>query len=486
MKTENTYRNILKGISVFGGVQVFSIFINLLRGKFVAMFLGTVGMGISSLYYSSEQTIQRLASLGLGMAVAKDIAASKEDPAHLAAVMAVVRRLMLWTALAGAAVSICFSATFSHLAFGNKSHTLGFILLGAVIFFSIASDVKMSVLQGLHATKRLARASIVGSLTGLFVGVPLYFFFGYEGIVPAMIVLAFALWLTYTIEMRHELKGNPSVPFVWTKHKPLVRHLIMVGLVLVSVTTIGNAATFSISYLLRLLGSLADVGLYQGANNMTNQYSSVVFAALALDYLPRLAAVAKDNAKMAVAANRQTFILSMLIAPIAGLFILFAPLIVKILLTAEFEPIIPMLRLMAAAMVLKAFMFPLGYYTFAKNNQKVFFLLEGVFCNVLMTGLCVAGYFLFGLIGLGYAMILENAITYLVYYLVNRRLYRYSLDRPTLRAMLYALIIATLLVCSSLIAEPPVAYPLMSAVCLISIIYSIRKVRPLIRSRRDS
>ncbi|MDE5806551.1 MAG: hypothetical protein K2H76_00415, partial [Muribaculaceae bacterium] len=47
---ENSYRSILKGISIFGGVKIFEIFINLVRGKFVAMFLGPNGMGLSSIF----------------------------------------------------------------------------------------------------------------------------------------------------------------------------------------------------------------------------------------------------------------------------------------------------------------------------------------------------------------------------------------------------------------------------------------------------
>lgn len=64
-KGENSYGNILKRISAFGGVQVFNILINIARGKFVALFLGPAGMGISQLLTSSTNTIQQLSSLGL-------------------------------------------------------------------------------------------------------------------------------------------------------------------------------------------------------------------------------------------------------------------------------------------------------------------------------------------------------------------------------------------------------------------------------------
>ncbi|HBC22142.1 MAG TPA: O-antigen translocase, partial [Porphyromonadaceae bacterium] len=49
-KGENTYKSILKGNSIFGGMQMFQILISLVRGKFVAMFLGPAGMGMASLF----------------------------------------------------------------------------------------------------------------------------------------------------------------------------------------------------------------------------------------------------------------------------------------------------------------------------------------------------------------------------------------------------------------------------------------------------
>ena len=60
--SKNSYRSILKGTSIFGGMQVFLILINLVRGKFVAMFLGPEGMGISSLFNATANTVVKASS----------------------------------------------------------------------------------------------------------------------------------------------------------------------------------------------------------------------------------------------------------------------------------------------------------------------------------------------------------------------------------------------------------------------------------------
>ena len=70
-KEENSFRNILKGTSIFGGVQVFNILISAVRIKFVAVILGPSGMGIAGLFNTASLTIQQFASLGLNLSIVK-------------------------------------------------------------------------------------------------------------------------------------------------------------------------------------------------------------------------------------------------------------------------------------------------------------------------------------------------------------------------------------------------------------------------------
>ncbi len=82
----------------------------------------------------------------------------------------------------------------------------------------------MAILQGMHAVKRLSVSSLVGATAGLVFGVPLYWLYGTDGIVPAMIILAFTTFVFYLISVRRELggdKGNPRL--VWSEHGALVK-----------------------------------------------------------------------------------------------------------------------------------------------------------------------------------------------------------------------------------------------------------------------
>ena len=203
-KDNNSYRNILKGTAMFGGVQVFNILINLLRGKMVAVLLGPEGMGISSLLAAASNTLQQFSSLGLNLSIVKEVASAKEQrkDESLSATIHIARKLLRFTALLGAMVTIIIAPWLSEWSFGTEDYRWHFTFCSLVVFFTTMSNGELSILQGLHEVKNLALASIVGSLVGLLAGVPLYYFYGYDGIVPAMILLAFATWLFYRFSFR--------------------------------------------------------------------------------------------------------------------------------------------------------------------------------------------------------------------------------------------------------------------------------------------
>ena len=99
-KKDNSYRSILKSNTIFGGVRVFQMLIGIIRGKFVAMFLGPEGMGLAALFNSTSDSVRKVASLGLNLAIVKDVAAAK-DPQSLASTVLAIRRLLAFTAPPG-------------------------------------------------------------------------------------------------------------------------------------------------------------------------------------------------------------------------------------------------------------------------------------------------------------------------------------------------------------------------------------------------
>lgn len=423
-QSTNSYRSIIKGTSIFGGVQIFQILINLIRGKLVALFLGPEGMGIASMLNSSSNTIIRFSSLGLNLAFVKEIAAASGREDRLRIVAHVARRLILFTGIMGALICALASPWLSEASFGSRDYAWQYGLLSAAVYLTVAGNGKLALLQGLHKTKILSVSSLVGALTGLAIGVPLYWLFGDKGIVPAMITLALATYVSYSIGLRRTLPQTES-SVSRRIFRPLSRRMLSAGFILLISSLINTFCTYAINVFVRAYGDMADVGLFNAANSITLQYAGVVFTAMALDYFPRLSAAAGNPEEMRRIVNRQMEIVSLIASPLSLLLIATAPIVIRLLLTSEFLPVTPLMRWLGLSILLKALAYPLGYIAFAKNNQRLFFWLEAVTCNVLYIGCSLIFYRFFGLMGLGYGAVLEQGLCLLLYLGVNLRTYGY-------------------------------------------------------------
>lgn len=476
MASDNSYKSILKGTSIFGGVQVFQILINLIRGKFVAVLLGPDGMGVASLFTTSSNTIQKFASLGLNLAIVREMAESSRDKEAAARFIGLCLRILAATSLLGALICIVFAYPLSLLTFETPDMAWQFVLLGIAVAFGIANTGILSILQGLHEVKRLSKASIVGGLTGLLVGVPLYWLYGTDGIVPAMVALSLAMFVFYCLSLRQAAVITPVKSFS-KQHMPMIKQMIGLGMILMASDLIGTSATYCINLFISHIGSDYELGLYQAANSTTAQYSGMVFTAMAMDYFPRLTKAAHDNRLMLGIVNRQCEIVALIIAPAACLLIITAPIVIQVLFTEEYDSILPLMRWMGLGITLRALIMPMGYITFAKDNKKVFFGLEGVFGNLLTLVLSCIGYYFFGLIGLGYALVADNAVCLIVYYIVNRRLYGYRLTRESAGGMAMAVAITGACFVFSLLPELIWAYSIMAIIFTASMTWSVLRLR---------
>lgn len=424
---DNSYRSILKGMGMFGSVQAFNILINLVRGKMVAMLLGPEGMGISSLLTAASSTLQQFSGLGLNLSIVKEVASAKEseEAASLSIIINIARKLLRVTALLGAVVTILAAPWLSEWSFGTEDYRWNFVCCSLVVFFTTMSNGELSILQGLREVKNLAFASIIGPLVGLLAGIPLYYFYGYDGIVPAMILLAFVTWLFYRFSFKRLRYTFHSMFFTWGEIKKPVLRMLSLGCVLMVASLLGTLAGYLLNAFVNRYGTLQDVGLYQAANSMTNQYAGLVFTAMSLDFFPRLSEVAHDNIRVRELVNRQSEIVVLTITPVISLVILFSPFLIQMLLTNEFLPLIPVIRLMALGLFFKAMAFPMGYISFAKGDKTFFFWFEGVWGNTMTLALNVLFYYHWGIVGIGISFVVSYFLSTVLYIFFTWRRYEF-------------------------------------------------------------
>ena len=168
---QNTYNQIIKATSLFGGVQVFNILLSVIRTKVVTIIIGPAGFGILGLFTATVKLILDFTKVGLDKSAVKELAEydTLEDKTKRNEFIYVLNRVVWITGGLGALLTIIFSKFLSIRTFGDSSYTFGFIWLALAVLFSQLSSGRMAILQGTRQLKSLAKANLLSSTLGLIV-----------------------------------------------------------------------------------------------------------------------------------------------------------------------------------------------------------------------------------------------------------------------------------------------------------------------------
>jgi PST family polysaccharide transporter len=408
MKNKDSYREILKTTSLFSGVQILGVLISITKSKLAAILIGPAGIGIVGVLNSTLNVIIGFSKLGLDVSAVKEISAFKEkNHQKTLKIINVLRRLCWITGLLGAIITLVLSSWLSQLVFGNSSHVASFMFLSMAVLFNQLTVGNIAVLQGLRKLKKLAKASLWGSFFSLIIIVPLYYYYGINGIVPAIILISFFTYIFSWIYTRKEYTKQQKLTIKETISEG--KSMVKLGFVL----SLGSLATVITIYAIQIFitnnGGVDEVGFYNAAFIIINAYVGVVFSAMSKDYFPRLSSIVNEPAKMLNVVNQQAYVAILLLTPIIVIFLAFIPAIISILFTKEFMPITGILTFAILATLFKAVSWPMGYILVAKGDSKLYLITEVTFSFLLIL-ISVFGYVYGGLTGVG--------VSYLVYYVM--------------------------------------------------------------------
>ncbi|MCM1021841.1 MAG: oligosaccharide flippase family protein [Muribaculum sp.] len=481
----NSYKNIFRGMKIFGGVQAFQMFVSLLRGKFVSIFLGQGGMGISTLFTSSASTIQQLAALGVPIATARDVAGSVNNVNALSRLVAASRLATSITGLLAAIGCAVFASTLSNFTFGTSDQTYNFIMLGAVVWLQMAGANEVALMQGMRQLKRLGRSSLAASAVGLCFAAPMYYLWGNSAIVPSLLVMATIAFGLYRYNSSQALRQVGIITFNGIKFGNMwndARSLLSFGIILTSAAVATQATMYLANVFISSVGSYDDLGLYSAGSSICTQCIAMIFAAMAMDYFPRLVKCIQCRDEWLTAVQRQAELVALFASPIAIALIFAAPYVIEILFTDDFLPMTTMLRYMAAGIFLRSLSYPLGYITLAKGNKALYFCLEGIVCNIVFILAMCLGYFAWGVNGLGIATIIIYGADTIVYYVVNRYAYGFRYGSACRRTLPILLLPVVLSLTASVALPTAWANVSVAILFIATSAYAIRKLNNLLKN----
>jgi O-antigen/teichoic acid export membrane protein len=468
---KSSYQQILKATSIFGGVQVFNILISIVRSKFIAVLLGPIGIGVSGMLSATTGIISGLTNFGLGTSAVRDISAAheSENTKRIAIVSNVLNRWVWITGLLGMILTLLLSPWLSYVSFGNYEYTIAFLVLSITLLINQLNSGQLVVLQGSRKISLLAKANLAGSLIGLFTTIPLYYVWGIDGIVPALVIAAIvSLMVSYYFRKKVVVE---KIRVSKVRSIAEGKQMLKMGFLI----SMSGFMTLGFSYLVRLVisheGSISEVGLYNAGFAIISTSVGLIFTAMGTDYYPRLSAVAHDENKANITINNQIEIALIILGPVIVVFILSIDWIIQLLYTNQFLSLNTMIVWAAVGMFFKAVSWSIGYYFLAKGTSKLFFWNE-LISNIYITVLNVIGYYYWGLSGLGYSLVLSYFIHLLQVFLFTNIQFNFTLGKNAILILVTQIVFASISILIFFYLTGYIYYISSTVLIIFNLIYS--------------
>lgn len=400
---DSAYKRLLKVTTLFGSVQGLNILMNLIRAKLAAMLLGPAGIGLNSIYNETREFIHSTTNLGMDQSGTREIAKSTGAP-DLEDSVTLTRSWIILLAVFGMLATAVFAYPLSWMLFSDGDHTWQIVALSPAVAFSTLTCGELTVLRGLQQMKTIAGVSVLHVVLGVLTTIPLYYIWGMDGIIGALVLMTLSLAI---VTMIYSYRIHPP-KFCFVKaFLAKGRQMLVLGMSFVIAGFIANLGKLAVKAYINVSGSLDDVGLYSAGLTLTLMISNVVFASLENEFYPRLSSIFTDKTQRYLAIVRQMKVGLAIITPIAIVAVVLMPWIVPILLSDEFSTIVPMAQIASLGLIFRALYLPAALVPMAAGESKIYLLLQAV-SYVSFVPAVILGYHFGGITGTGIGLLVNH------------------------------------------------------------------------------
>jgi O-antigen/teichoic acid export membrane protein len=347
------------------------------------------------------------------------------------------------------------------------------MLLSLTFIFAALTGGIYAMLRATRQIKYLAQANIFGSVVGLMIALPIFYFYGIKGVVPAIIATSFATYLV-SLAFRKNIKFEKAVltwSQTWNQGKPMV----MLGLSLTVISLLTAAVTFVLSGYISKTGSLHDLGLYNAGLSIVDGYVGMVFTAMAADYFPRLSGIIGDEMKWKQLVNEQAELILIILGMVLVLLITTTPILIRVLLSEEFLDAKEFIFWSVLSIPLKGLVWVMGFIVLAKGNNKLFLAVE-VIAHLIILASNLIFYSYLGLTGLGISMLVSYFISFLFMLTITKSKYDFGFFREVYRLLVVVLLALSLSLVSIKCLAYPMAYLAEAVIVILTLIFGIREL----------
>ncbi len=328
--------------------------------------MGPFGVGISGIFQSMVELVRNGTGLGINFSGVKNVAENNGNPDKVAKTILVLRRWEFGTGLIGTFFIIALCKLFSNYSFGNSNYTLSIAAISITLLINAVSAGQLAILQGLRKIDQMAKATLLGSLLGTIISLPLFKWLGIQGIVPSMILTALgSLSVSWFYARKIKtIKVKMSMPETFREGLGMAK----LGFFIVVNGFVATVALYVVRGFIRSHLNLTYVGYFQAVWLVSTMYINVLLNSMLADYFPRLSAIKEDEKSSNELINQQLEMTLLVGAPMLMIMITFATLTINVLYSSAFYPAITVLQWQMMASLFTLISYTIGVLFLAKNT----------------------------------------------------------------------------------------------------------------------
>lgn len=424
------------------GATVVNLVTGLARGKVAAVTIGPSGVGFVGQLNSASTLVASVAVGLLASGAVREVSIARaqndRDTERLTGALVLLAPIVI-----GVPIAVAFAlegSELSTLLLGTPKHAEAVAVAGAAVPAVMAVGSYSSLLQAEQRLTRLAFtnvivASVVTAVVCIFV-----WRFGLNGGIASVAVTSLAAAAIFATRERRRWQLLRGI--AWRRAPEQIRHLAYYGIASVVVATGAAAGDLGVrTALLHDLGMDA-AGLYQPVTMLSSQVFLALVTGVGMYLYPHLSRlIATGQHKEATdALNGALRFLTVVVALVSLLTIVFAPFLLTIAFSSAFLSAVAPLQVQASGEVLRAVAWTAGAVLLPLGlvRQWVLTSLVGVAVQTLVALLLVGRW---GLIGAAVGFVAGGAANAAVTLFIVRRQTRFRLEKRVV-AMLAAMAFA--------------------------------------------
>ena len=475
MTSKSSYAQIVKSSSIMGGAAFIVLFLGMVRTKFVAVLVGTTGIGLISGFTVMQNLLGAIAGLGVHSSAVRELAnaVGKDDKQAVSRIVITLRRICLTNGLVGMAVMIILSSWFSQLTFNSDAYIVDIAALGLSILLINMAGGELALLQGMRRIEDMARANILGAVFSTVSSIGLYLWLDLRGIIPSLLsISAIQLVLAWYYARRIPIT---FIKLSWRQTVAEANRMIKLGLVFMATGLMGTAVSYLTVIFITQHINLQAVGIYGAAFALSGVFVNFVLGAMAADYYPRLTSVSHSHEQVNQLVNEQIEIGLLLATPGLLATMILAPFIVQVFYSSEFLPAAELLQWFILGCLGRVISWPLGYVMLALGKSAWLFSSELVMHCFHMVMIAI-GLLFFELKGVSIAFFVLYLVHIPVAYFIAKRLTNFKWSASTIKVAIPCVAVFPIMLVSAYFLPETSMLFMGGGVLVVTFVFSIKEL----------